>query len=621
MSPEILTPLVYTGLKPGQIRLLYPDTRADRDDCWSLKETNLLDYSGKRTSLEFDALSYTWGEDQVTTFAVHCNDQELRVHHNLHEALPFLARRDSQLPIWIDAVCINQGDEDEKKVQIAMMRQIFEGASTVWVWLGRGNARSGDVIAMLPQKEGKRVYGWVEMKRMLETEIADKGREVIPWLSSNEAWSTYYDLSENPWYRRLWVFQEVALAKRIRVLLGPHEVDWEKLENVCVNGVGANFVGGDGRKARAPKPLVAGVFQVRRERWEALASGNFTARNFCNVLLQTSGTACREPADRVWALTGFMNLEVPNGASIIDMYVQLARSVLVRLQPTFSEWWKFLHSATSLSKRPDLPSWCPDFHDVEGQRSLPTHISKEKSFMGSAEIPFKASRRNSKPKAPQDMHSRRLVLCGQIFDRIEETYPPFQESGKSKDDDFIPCFHTWEESIASAVFQRATGDEKSGKVQITTNDYWTTLRGGYTKDSGASPMSLEVLTVAKAQLQSVMGVLKPDFARSSLLRLRDISTLSPEIKEYMRLAFEITLIQDGRCCFSTAQGRFGSGPSNIAVGDSICIFSFAATAHIIRRTPDSNSETYTLVGEAYVHGMMHGEVEHLGIEEQEIVLA
>ncbi|KAK8128869.1 hypothetical protein PG984_009977 [Apiospora sp. TS-2023a] len=72
--------------------------------------------------------------------------------------------------------------------------------------------------------------------------------------------------------------------------------------------------------------------------------------------------------------------------------------------------------------------------------------------------------------------------------------------------------------------------------------------------------------------------------------------------------------------FGNFDGRFGFGPSNIAVGDSVCIFSFARTAHIIRRTPGSDSETYAIVGNAYVHGMMHGEVEDLGIEEQEIVL-
>ncbi|KAK8128868.1 hypothetical protein PG984_009976 [Apiospora sp. TS-2023a] len=316
MPPENLEPLAYTGLKPGQIRLLYPDIQAGREDRWFLKKKYLRKRTGRRGIRRYDALSYTWGEGQVTTFAVNCNGKELRVHHNLNEALPFLARRNSQLPIWIDAVCFNQADDDEKRVQIALMRQIYEDASTVWVWLGRGNETSGDVIAGLQEKgQPVHVNDRAEVERILEVKVTRAGQDIVPWLSSDEAWSTYYDLYDNPWYSRLWVFQEVALAKRIRVLLGPHEVGWKLLRNIVQKGAGgtvAGFVRADGRTPRAHNDFVAHVFEVRRERRKALASGNFTIGNSCKVLLSTIGTACREPADRVWALTGFINIEVPN---------------------------------------------------------------------------------------------------------------------------------------------------------------------------------------------------------------------------------------------------------------------------------------------------------------------
>lgn len=110
------------------------------------------------------------------------------------------------------------------------------------------------------------------------------------------------------------------------------------------------------------------------------------------------------------------------------------------------------------------------------------------------------------------------------------------------------------------------------------------------------------------------------FAQSQVGNVTEICQHSPELNQFVLAASEIVSIQRRKCYFSTAQGRFGYGPSNMAVGDSVCIFSFATTAHVIRRTPDSERETYALVGEAYVHGMMHGEVEDLGIEEQEIVL-
>jgi len=68
-----------------------------------------------------------------------CNGRSLHVHHNLHTALPYLSRRGYSRPvqaIWIDAVCINQEDQEEKRVQIQLMGQLYQTATKVWVWLG-----------------------------------------------------------------------------------------------------------------------------------------------------------------------------------------------------------------------------------------------------------------------------------------------------------------------------------------------------------------------------------------------------------------------------------------------------------------------------------------------------
>ncbi|KAF3031425.1 hypothetical protein E8E12_001247 [Didymella heteroderae] len=219
---------IYTPLQPGQIRVLLPHIQADGRVHWSLANEQLLDPSGNRTSLEYDALSYTWGDStpKATKFPVVCNDQQLLVHHNLNTALPFLARRNSPLPIWIDAVCINQPDKDEKFHQIQMMFQIYQCAAQVWVWLGPGNDQSGTVVARLHELP-------VETDNDIKNQTAFfKNNQNVPWLNSSETWSSFYDLVDNAWYTRLWVFQEVAFAKKVRVLLGAHEVAWATLKTV-----------------------------------------------------------------------------------------------------------------------------------------------------------------------------------------------------------------------------------------------------------------------------------------------------------------------------------------------------------------------------------------------------
>lgn len=73
----------YHPLAAGEIRVLVPNSADGLS--WTLKVSGLTD-------LSFDALSYCWGP-QAETFPIRCNDHQLRVHYNLHTALPYLARR------------------------------------------------------------------------------------------------------------------------------------------------------------------------------------------------------------------------------------------------------------------------------------------------------------------------------------------------------------------------------------------------------------------------------------------------------------------------------------------------------------------------------------------------
>jgi hypothetical protein len=70
--------------------------------------------------------------------------------------------------------------------------------------------------------------------------------------------------------------------------------------------------------------------------------------------------------------------------------------------------------------------------------------------------------------------------------------------------------------------------------------------------------------------------------------------------------------------FRTEDGRVGVGPMDVQVGDDICIFDGAAIPHILRSR--GTQGTFTLVGEAYVHGIMYGEADPLGLPSHDLVL-
>lgn len=180
-----MAPFVYAPLQPGEIRLLYPDIRPNGDISWQLKVVRFQDHLGNRTMLDYDALSYTWGDcSQKPSFTITCNDQEFQVHQNLNSALPFLARRDSQLPLWIDAICIDQSNDAEKLRQIRMMKSIFEEATRVWVWLGPGNGQSAEVIAKFPEL----LEAGMEICSTISPQWFANRPRVMSWLSSDDTW-------------------------------------------------------------------------------------------------------------------------------------------------------------------------------------------------------------------------------------------------------------------------------------------------------------------------------------------------------------------------------------------------------------------------------------------------
>lgn len=117
----------------GSIRLLRLMPHADKNasiQCQLFEFPLLCDSSGGMNL--YEALSYVWG-DGGNNMSISVDNHYLKVTSNLHAAL--LCFRDQFLErvLWIDAICINQGDLDEKKKQVQFMARIYSKASRVTV--------------------------------------------------------------------------------------------------------------------------------------------------------------------------------------------------------------------------------------------------------------------------------------------------------------------------------------------------------------------------------------------------------------------------------------------------------------------------------------------------------
>lgn len=110
----------------------------------------LQKYNTSDPTLEYRALSYTWGSPDQAKVPIVINDRILEVMPNLETALrrirsarlyrPELEAEEEvrigNEPIWIDAICINQSDPDERSRQVRRMQEDYRGALKVVVWLG-----------------------------------------------------------------------------------------------------------------------------------------------------------------------------------------------------------------------------------------------------------------------------------------------------------------------------------------------------------------------------------------------------------------------------------------------------------------------------------------------------
>lgn len=150
----------------------------------------------------YDALSYVWGLEQCPTPAL-VNGRSVPITSNLDIALRYFRDEHNSKTLWVDAVCINQKDNVEKGPQVQMMGQIYSKATRVLVWLGPAADGSDDLLD--------------RMKRgITEEEISD-----ATFQSSSLA------LMGRPWFTRIWVQQEIALAAQDPTMCcGKHSISW-----------------------------------------------------------------------------------------------------------------------------------------------------------------------------------------------------------------------------------------------------------------------------------------------------------------------------------------------------------------------------------------------------------
>ncbi|ROV96494.1 hypothetical protein VSDG_05409 [Cytospora chrysosperma] len=161
----------------------------------------------------YEALSYTWGSmDKPLKITVDAS--ELHVTENLYTALQYLRLPYEDRLIWVDAVCINQDNNEERGHQVGQMRLVYKMAEGVLIWLGNGDVHIDHFFEAMNDRR---------FKEMTMAGSKAEGIKFDTEFSAEfclEIQETFSKLMARPWFRRVWILQEVATSRKATVMCG-----------------------------------------------------------------------------------------------------------------------------------------------------------------------------------------------------------------------------------------------------------------------------------------------------------------------------------------------------------------------------------------------------------------
>jgi hypothetical protein len=210
---EELRPYHYTTLPRlgSAVRLLklQPSLSRDQEIICELVNQDLED--GRAWT--YEALSHAWGQvprDDHIKIQEEDKFYNLNVTHTLSLALRALRHKRSLRTLWIDAICINQEDWEEKSQQVSKLRKIYAMASKVCIWLGEADDDSKIAIDFIKHS-------------VLKLENLD---ELFKNQDGVLGWRAMIRLMQRPWFSRRWIIQEVVLSKAAELYCGTRTLAW-----------------------------------------------------------------------------------------------------------------------------------------------------------------------------------------------------------------------------------------------------------------------------------------------------------------------------------------------------------------------------------------------------------
>ncbi|KAI0103551.1 heterokaryon incompatibility protein-domain-containing protein [Daldinia grandis] len=227
MSSKVYLPFSHRRIADHHIRLfmLFPG-----EICSPLTGM-IFECSSIERGGPYRTLSYEWGPNNAAAqHRLWTADGFLSLHDSLNTALRRLRHETSPTVLWVDAICINQEDEDEKARQILMLPKIFQNATRTMAFLGASTQSDGAIKTLLQ----------ITAKEACDSASGNNWPEGLPpvplsWAArstpqlDDPIWPCIARFSESAWFRRVWMVQEVVISPRISIVCGNWTANWNDI--------------------------------------------------------------------------------------------------------------------------------------------------------------------------------------------------------------------------------------------------------------------------------------------------------------------------------------------------------------------------------------------------------
>lgn len=558
-------------------------------------------------AIQYNAISYCWGQNPPLKTII-MDGVETGVPASAEVALrsTYYLEEDRTVPVWIDAICINQKDVEEKGWQVAMMGDLYSKASKVLVWLGQEEDGTESAIPLM--RELVSILDELEVSVGGDVDMVSTVRKL--GYHSNHVLSRVTQQTERspeemlsalslffmaPWFTRLWPVQEMVRAKYSIVVQGIHSLPASIIALVAYFFCGMVLQSARSSLSRS-KSIDSGLRGAFNVILTAECRTSFIDLAYALTLSQEFDTT--DPRDKVYAILGLISpisqrekvialIKPDYTRSIRDVHIHasfVALKTLNSLDPLRDSQRIFARDASGY---PSLPSWMLRFDTSwsNRDRGMQSHrIDHEDSgYLLGLEAKF-----HSDP-----LHNNILHTLGIRLDEIEDSdaIVDFTSIYRSyryvADEEWYSYFSAmWRHLPLN--WSRWTWDEISLLARTCV---------GNTKSYPATNDQYQIVADFGALLKESKKYCIEEDDESLLKVLTDRRFDEGDAKRYID-----TLRQRAynRRLFVTKGGLVGLGPARCIAGDAVCILFSCPVPLILRREGD----LWTLIGDAYVDDFM-----------------